>query len=101
MERTVFVKMVFIESIKFARNALLEQDSDYKQTIAFLVIKIKFNGIQSVFVKLTSTLLTVHVVDAQMEQFITNKNRFVIHYVQELIKFGMEKLVYVLKDSIL
>lgn len=51
MEQTVFVNKTFTESTRFVPNALLEQDSDYKQVLVFHVNKIKFNGIQSAFVK--------------------------------------------------
>lgn len=101
MVQTVFVNKIFIESIKPALNVLLEQDTDYKQVLVSLVLKIKFNGIQFVSVKSTFTSLTDLVVSVQMEQLTIKTNNFVTVYVQKPIKSGMEKSVFVPKDLIL
>lgn len=100
MEQTVPVKKTFTELTEFVLNVQLEQDSDYKQAHAFLVIRMKSNGIQFVFVKLISTSLTVLVVNVQMEQPTTKTNKFVTVCVPDSTKFGMEKYVYVPKDLI-
>lgn len=101
MVQPVFVSKIFIESIKSALNVLLEQDSDYKQVLVLLVLKMKFNGIQFVSVKSTFTSLTDLVVSVQMEQLTIKTNNFVTIYVQKPIKSGMEKSVFVPKDLIL
>mgnify|MGYP001034908996 CR=1 FL=1 len=100
MERTVYVEKTFTESTESVLNVQLELGSDYKQVHVFLAIKMRFNGIQFVFVKLISTSLTELVVNAQMEQHTTKINKFVTVYVPDLTKFGMEKDVYALKNLI-
>lgn len=100
MEQTVSVKKTFTELTEFVLNVQLDQDSDYKQAHAFLVIKIKYNGIRFVFVKLISISLMVLVVNVLMEQPTIKTNKFVTVCVPDSTKFGMEKDVYVPKDLI-
>lgn len=100
MEQTVFVEKTFTESTESVHNVQLEQGSDYKQVHVLHAIKMKFNGIQFVSVKLISTSLTVLVANVQMEQPTIKINKFVTVYVPDSTKFGMEKDVYALKDSI-